>query len=317
MTALIQNARGVGVWMSNGLRDCFLDWYADNRCVPGDERWEFCKSDGHRWPGCCIALEDVIPDREILEVSDEELEAAEKEVTQWFRQVLRIIADITTGAWTHAGSSWEAVAWMVPWTSAKTFTTAHAWTDDFFSMKLDLGAPNANVLVTAAEAMWSHPHLQGCWLDSSIEPTARTRLDPRLLQEHDAFPFDSDGPPSLYGFVQIQGQWIVPCMNVLGIGSDYLFIELSMNATALRDVRHPTLGPDGVCGAGVFEWLADVARRVHATTHVKAGVIGWEPTLPTDEELKTRGFHNTNAWGYLVPKDGDLVLTLPTAFTPP
>lgn len=62
----------VGVWASNGERDTFLDWFAEHRCARGDPRWEFCKSEGNRWPGCGIHLSEIIPRGEVLEISPSE-----------------------------------------------------------------------------------------------------------------------------------------------------------------------------------------------------------------------------------------------------
>jgi hypothetical protein len=102
---------GIGVWVSNGARDDFLDWFAAHRCVHGDARWEYCNSEGNRWTGCCLPLEDLIPRGELFVVSEEELAAATTEYWPGFAKLLGIIAQITRGEWHHDSSKafdWQA-----------------------------------------------------------------------------------------------------------------------------------------------------------------------------------------------------------------
>ena len=99
----------VGVWTNNSGRDAFLDWFAAHRCQPHDERWEYCMSEGNRWPGCCIQLEDLVPRGEVLTVTEAEI--AEAAVSFWphVAQLLSIISQVTRGEWHHLASSKEAL----------------------------------------------------------------------------------------------------------------------------------------------------------------------------------------------------------------
>ena len=101
----------VGVWASNRERDTFLDWFAEHRCAPGDPRWEFCKSEGNRWTGCCIDLSDIIPRGEVFEVTPNERDAAVADLSPDFAVLLDIISAIMRGQWTHLVGSKEAVDW--------------------------------------------------------------------------------------------------------------------------------------------------------------------------------------------------------------
>lgn len=101
-----------GVWASNGERDAFLDWFAAHRCHEGDDRWEYCKSDGQRWSGRCIDLEDLIPKGEVLEITSEEYDQAATEHWPDFARLLGIIESITRGQWhirvdTKAANDWR------------------------------------------------------------------------------------------------------------------------------------------------------------------------------------------------------------------
>ncbi len=101
----------VGVWLADGERDAFLDWYASNRCQRNDSRWIFCMSPGNRWTGCCIELNALIPHGEILEVTDADDAAATAALWPNARGMLLIISQITRGSWSHLVSSREAIEW--------------------------------------------------------------------------------------------------------------------------------------------------------------------------------------------------------------
>lgn len=101
----------VGVWASNRERDAFLDWFASHRCVEGDARWEYCKSPGHRWTGCGIDLEQIIPRGEGFVVTAAEQEACANEYWPTVARLLGIISDITLGEWVHLVSSRESIDW--------------------------------------------------------------------------------------------------------------------------------------------------------------------------------------------------------------
>ena len=97
----------VGVWASNRERDAFLDWFAANRCTPGDTRWEYCKSEAQRWMGRCIELQDLIPVGEPLSLTEEEYTDAAKIFWPDVAQLLRILDSLTRGGWTLRADSVE------------------------------------------------------------------------------------------------------------------------------------------------------------------------------------------------------------------
>jgi hypothetical protein len=101
----------VGVWASNRERNAFLDWFAAHRCSVGDAAWNFCKSEGNRWTGCCIQLDELIPRGKLFEVSAAEQAEAATEFWLEVGMLLKIVSQITHGEWTHSVSSKEAVDW--------------------------------------------------------------------------------------------------------------------------------------------------------------------------------------------------------------
>jgi hypothetical protein len=101
----------VGVWASNRERDAFLDWFAAHRCSSGDATWQFCKSEGNRWTGCCIELDELIPRGTLFEASREEQASAAVEFWPEVGILLKIVGQITRGEWKHLISSREAIDW--------------------------------------------------------------------------------------------------------------------------------------------------------------------------------------------------------------
>ena len=101
----------VGVWASNAERNAFLDWFADNRCTPNDPRFEFCRSEGHRWTGCCIELEELVARGETLGLTEAEHSEASKMHSPHVAQLLSIIDSITRGEWQITVDSKAAVDW--------------------------------------------------------------------------------------------------------------------------------------------------------------------------------------------------------------
>ena len=106
----------VGFWVTNGMRDVFLDWFADYRCQKGDAIWSFCKSEGNRWPGCDINLTCLFPkEREAgLRLTSDEIRRAEQDHPWGLADVLRIVDEILVGKWTHKLSAPEAYKWRQP-----------------------------------------------------------------------------------------------------------------------------------------------------------------------------------------------------------
>ena len=101
----------IGVWASNAERNAFLDWFAENRCDPNDERFAFCKSEGHRWTGCCIELENLVARGDALRLTEAERSRAVVAHSPHVAQLLGIIDSITRGEWLIRIDSKAALDW--------------------------------------------------------------------------------------------------------------------------------------------------------------------------------------------------------------
>src|SRR5687767_1699743 len=113
MTAFI-GRQSRGVWVTNGERDDFLDWFAAHRCRPGDTRHSLCLGGTWRWPGCGVELERLLASDEALQPTAAELDEAGRR-SAYLPQILDIVSRVAAGTWRHDVGSSEARWWRVPW----------------------------------------------------------------------------------------------------------------------------------------------------------------------------------------------------------
>ena len=103
----------IGVWTMNGARDDLLDWLADNRCVAGDERWRWCKSEDKRWPGCCVELDEFQPPSEPFVVTEDELTLVrtsfgddyDPDYRHYLAWLLTTVVATYAGTWRHSAGT--------------------------------------------------------------------------------------------------------------------------------------------------------------------------------------------------------------------
>lgn len=308
-----------GFWASNGARNSFLDWFAETRCAPDDPRRVRCLDGSLRWMGCCPDLAELLPVGTALEVTPDEMEEARARDPH-LAQVLKMVDLVTSGAWKHGADSDEAVWWAVPWMHPGHFTQPAIWSEECLDLHLDFERPEADRLVEAATALWSHKHLQGCWLDHEREPEAATRLDAPFFSRSEIArwgPPDFEGPPPLYGLARVHGRYVLPCAACLGLGEDYMFLSLSFRAPALRRSMPGEIEPEGACGPKMFSWLAEVGRHVHARVPIRAAVLGWEPTVPSSRASAIQTGKFEPPYGYLLPRGTETEYVAPTHFSRP
>lgn len=316
MGALIHRGKH-GFWASNGERDAFLDWFAEARCATGDPRRARCLDEGQRFSGCGLDLDELLRSDEALVVSPAELAEVGRD-RPYLVRVLNMVALVTSGRWPHDKGSEEAVWWRVPWLPGPSFTEPGVWSEDCLDLTLDFERPDDARLVEAATALWSHEHMQGCWLAADQQPTTESRVGPPFFSDSERAkcgPPEFEGPPPLYGFARVHGLYVVPCATYLGLGEDYMFLSLSFRAPALRRWMPPEVEPEGACGPKMFAWLAEVGRHVHEAVRTRCAVIGWEPTLPEETALRRREFESS--YGYLLPSPGALEFVPPHRFSAP
>jgi len=106
----------VGFWVSNGMRDVFLDWFAEHRCRRGDAQWDFCMSDGNRWPGCDIDLGHLFALGQVhgLALLPSEIDEARSKHPWGLGDLLVVVDQVLVGTWTHRLDAPETYKWEKP-----------------------------------------------------------------------------------------------------------------------------------------------------------------------------------------------------------
>lgn len=168
----------VGVWANNRERDAFLDWFAEHRCSQGDSRWEFCNSEGNRWTGCGIELDDLLKKGEHLKLTGDEYFCAAERFWPEVAQLLGIIDSITRGEWQIRVDSRTAIDWRrdqrfpaidQSWLTAAVTSLAQAIYDERAFDRLpiladaleDAGCHDADIL---GHCRGGRAHVRGCWV---------------------------------------------------------------------------------------------------------------------------------------------------------
>ena len=155
----------IGVWVSNRERDAFLDWFAAHRCAPHDARWEYCVSEAHRWPGCCLELGDLIPRGEVFAISEEEYAAAGTEFWPHVAQLLWIISQITRGEWQHSSGDKEIDAWRDVVRPLEFTATECGFQDGLGSACSGAGTKQHHYVLFSRQTDPRHPEFNGMYFE--------------------------------------------------------------------------------------------------------------------------------------------------------
>ncbi len=303
----------IGIWVWNRDRNLFLDWLAEHR-AGNDPKWrEKLLSEAHRWMGCCLDLEELIPEGAWSPPTENELAAAAN-VNEHFPTILRLVAATVDGSWKHDVGSLEAIRWKVPWTDG--FTEEGIWTAKCLDLYLEFAEPNAATVLEAISALWAHIDLQGCWVNNDREPMVATRLPAPFYEDAEV---DTWGPPEFnvptprYGFAMMRGRTCVPCATYIGLDEDCAFLKLSFRSAAIQRRVPPRIEAEGPCDPAMFRWLAAIGRSVHNRVPIHIGIVGWEVVASKDSEMYERKFEATQ--GYLLPNADGLEYVAPTIFS--
>ena len=86
------------------------------------------------------------------------------------------------------------------------FTHEDSWTGGFYELAIDVGSTSDEAVLPLLQALWSHPALDGCYLDRTREPADQLRLMmlPELLHH-----------THLQGIVHLPNNHSFPCGTCL------------------------------------------------------------------------------------------------------
>jgi hypothetical protein len=155
----------IGVWVSNGERDAFLDWFAAHRCALHDARWEYCMSEAHRWSGCCLELRYLIPCGEVFVISETEYAEAGAEFWPHVAQLLCVISRITRGEWQHLNGSGETHVWRDVVRPLEFNATECGFQDGLGGASVGAGTNNYHYVVCGRRTEDRHPEFNGVYFE--------------------------------------------------------------------------------------------------------------------------------------------------------
>jgi hypothetical protein len=185
----------------------------------------------------------------------------------------------------------------------RVFTADKAWFGGFYELALEVGPPSDDRLRAALEALWSHPDLDGCYLDRGCEPADQPRKQPDLESRH------------LLGVAQLPHGSRVACGSLLirevEDHSDWLDFYLPMGSLWTAYGRFPFADrvdwPEDPWLLEVDDWLAKVGLWIARSRSFRLGLIGVEVCGEAyAADITAQGIPAERYVGYLWPSGGSV-----------
>jgi hypothetical protein len=156
----------------------------------------------------------------------------------------------------------------------RLFTADKAWYGGFYELAIELGPRSDDRLRAALEALWSHPDIDGCYLDRGCEPADQPRRQPDCLESG----------LHLLGVAQLANGSRLACgscvIREVEDDSDWLDFYLPMGSLWTAYGGFPfSAGADWPEDPWLFEvddWLAKVGLWIARSASFRLGLIGIE-----------------------------------------
>jgi hypothetical protein len=200
------------------------------------------------------------------------------------------------------------------------FTAPGAWDGGEFGISMFLGRVDPRYAREFLSALWTLPHIEGCWLDKTKEPDEASRLRPTDI--------DLDDPPrpggALFGLVELPNGCRCPCASFVMDDDDGFWVEFSMPIVSLGRCypvgAYPfDDGSDLTWVGELSEWLADIGRGLYAEKPLMAAVVGHVTMVENRAVLEIiSGEVPSKRWdGYLLPEGAELKWYAPNVSSAP
>ncbi|HST53308.1 MAG TPA: hypothetical protein VLJ61_14955 [Pyrinomonadaceae bacterium] len=182
------------------------------------------------------------------------------------------------------------------------FTKPETWFGGYYELAIEVGGRSGERLLSALKAVWSHPALEGCYLDRDKEPHEQRRVSvPPALAE----------PTHLQGLALLPNGQKVACGTCLireEDGPDWLDFYMPMGT--LGDVYEVGGYPFDMTSAThrewqtpVDEWLKGIGEWVFSSVPFSLGLIGFEVSGDAyAAQVSKEGVPAERYFGYLVPE---------------
>jgi hypothetical protein len=165
----------------------------------------------------------------------------------------------------------------------QSFASEENWCGGHYQLEVDLGSPSDERLAGALQALWSHPSLEGCYLNRGQELKDQPRVDPA---QH-------SGEGHLYGTATLPGGARVPCGTYVCRLQDEedgpvvrdlfsLYVPLGSASRAYPVGAYPFSDIDRAAEWRVplDRWLVDLGRFVYERVRFQLALIGFEVDFP-------------------------------------
>jgi len=187
------------------------------------------------------------------------------------------------------------------------FTANDTWNGGFYELCMEFYPPSNQRLFAALQTIWKHPVLDGCYLDSSKEPTEQIRVSPleNLIE----------GGNHLYGLVTLPNAIQVACgtVQVREVnGSDWLdfYIPMGALATAYDVQAFPFERDKGMHDDWRKELdnlLHEIGNFIFTSFPFEIGLIGHECSgAAYAQDIIQQGIPTPRNIGYLWPENRHL-----------
>ncbi len=191
--------------------------------------------------------------------------------------------------------------------SERLFTANDAWIGGFYELALEVGPQSDDRLRAALATLWSHPDLDGCYLDRGREPAGQPRVQPDCLLETGSH---------LLGLARLPNGVRVACGTCLiseDDGPDWLDFYLPMGSlgTVYLAGGFP-FGSEadwpGPWRYEVDDWMAGVGLWVARSASFQLGLIGFEVSGQIyAHDIAAQGIPAERFVGYLWPSGESVV----------
>jgi hypothetical protein len=158
------------------------------------------------------------------------------------------------------------------------FTPDEVWRGGHYELYLELSPPSAQERISVLEAIWSHPALEGCHLDNSVESSQQPRVQ---AGEH-------EDAARLYGIAQLPNQTRVACGTYAFTSQEEdeppqhhavaMFIPMSALSAAYPVGPYPFGPMEKVFQwkSELDDWLAEIGEFVYERAPFALGLVGFE-----------------------------------------
>jgi len=197
--------------------------------------------------------------------------------------------------------------------TSSIFAYPDAWSGGYYELAMELGSRSDERLKSALETLWAYGGLDGCYLDSTLEPWQQRRVQPVN---------DCDLETRLHG--ALTASWSdlkIACCSIvcrLVDGADWLYFALPIGSLervfhwdefAIWDYAGSAWRPR------VDDWLRALGRHVYTAAPFQLALVGRTDTVEEDEDAEgvaAHGVPSSRGLGYLVPSGDDLQWYPPT-----